>query len=63
MKQFVGLNIRIEGNKVFINKEPETPEEKELLDAAIGKACASMLDSMARAAIMEGMKQHEENQP
>lgn len=60
MKQFVGLTIRIEGNKVIINKEPETLEENELLDAAIGKVCADMLDSMARTAIMEGMKQNEE---
>ena len=59
MKQFEGFTLRIEGNHVYINRESETPEEKDLLDAAIGKACADMLDSLARSAIMEGMNQNE----
>lgn len=59
MKQFEGFTLRIEGNKVFINREPATPAENNMLDAAIAKVCATMLDSMARSAIMEGMKQDE----
>lgn len=56
MKQFDGFTLRIEGNNVFINREPETPEEGRLLFVAIEKVMVDMLDSMARSAIMEGMK-------
>lgn len=59
MKQFEGFTLRIEGNKVYINREPETPEENQRLYAACLKAYASTVDSMARAAIMEGMKRYE----
>ena len=59
MKQSEGFTIQIEGNKVFINREPETAEEKQRLYAACVKAYASTVDSMARSAIMEGMKQNE----
>lgn len=62
VKQFEGFTLRIEGNKIFVNREPKTPEENQRFYAAIVKAYANTVDSMARAAIMEGMKQHEENQ-
>lgn len=59
MKQFEGFTLRIEGNKVFINREPATPEEKQRLYAAICKAYHGTLDSMARAAIMEEVQKYE----
>jgi hypothetical protein len=59
MKQFEGFTLRIEGNKVFINREPATPAENNMLNVAIAKVCATMIDSLARSAIMEGMKQNE----
>lgn len=55
MEQFEGFTLRIEGNKVFINREPETPEENQRFYAAIVKACANTVDSVARSAITEGM--------
>ena len=59
MKQFEDFTLQIEGNKVFINREPATPEEKQRLYAAICKAYHGTCDSMARAAIMEEVQKYE----
>lgn len=59
MKQFEGFTIQIEGNKVIINRDPETSEEKQLLYDALVKAYGHAIDSMGRAAIMEVLEQYE----
>ncbi len=58
MKQFVDFSIQIEGNKVFINREPKTPEERERFYAACVKVTSQMLDSMNRSVIEGGINEN-----
>lgn len=49
------FTLRIERNKVFINREPKTPEEKQRFYAAIAKVYYGECDRTARNAIIKEM--------
>ena len=56
MKQSEDFMIRIEGTNVYVNREPKTPEENMRLYAACVKAIGSVVDSLGRRAIEEGLE-------
>ena len=55
MRNVEDFTLRIEGNKIFINREPETDEEKQRFYAAIAKVYYGICDSTARDAIVKEM--------
>lgn len=69
MKKAEGFTLRIEGNKIFVNREPETDEEKQRFYAAIAKVYYGICDSTARNAIVKEMSsllkggENDEEQP
>ena len=53
----VDFTLRIEGNKIFVSREPATPEERERFYAACVKVTSQMLDSMNRSVIEGGLNE------
>lgn len=47
----VDFTMRIEGNKIFVSREPASPEECERFYAACVKVTSQILDSMNRSVI------------